>query len=555
MIKKKDLKRNLIATSILLLVVAAFGFSQSKTQIELKDNWYYLNGQKFFIKAIGYEIGARPGQHPYEDAKKDDLELMKFDLDRIKEGGYNTIRTWSQYSEAQLKLVQESGLKLIMGLEINPEADYGDPKFIKDSEKELKRVMKYAKNYDCIISYLVINEPQTDHIHSVTGKAFVDLMKLLINVIHQDHPGIPVTLSANAMISDYMDESIFDVYAYNCYDHNEGQTVTMGFKDYIKGLNELNGLNKPFITTEFGYSVSPEGGIGQYGSNTLVQQSNGLISNYRDLIDAGAVGMCPFYYADGWWKGGDKSLHNINQPEEWFGFWGYKDVNDKYGSPRPVWFAMRDYMKGLIISPKNKSIHTNTQIPLELFNTNDVKKVVVKYLDEVIYDKNITNEGYFADQLKIDPDGIEDMELAFEFYDVDNNIIKNESIMILASKSPFELPKLTIEVTPGKDLNEGKIGSIKTKIETKENFKLVGELKLSYNTHLGWDVGPQASISITDQLNNKTITAENFFNIPDNCWVVNASAGVFVQYGKFIFKIHDQKIIYRGDWAKEVGRK
>lgn len=549
------MKRNLIVTSILLFVVVIFGYSQSKTKIELKDNWYYLNGQKFFIKAIGYEIGARPGQHPYEDAKKDDLELMKFDLEKIKEGGYNTIRTWSQYSEAQLKLVQESGLKLIMGLEINPEADYGDPKFIKDSEKELKRVMKYAKNYDCIISYLVINEPQTDHIHSVTGKAFVDLMKLLINVIHQDHPGIPVTLSANAMISDYMDESIFDVYAYNCYDHNEGQTATMGFKDYIKGLNKLNGLNKPFITTEFGYSVSPEGGFGEYGSNTLTQQSDGLISNYRDLIDAGAVGMCPFYYADGWWKGGDKSLHNINQPEEWFGFWGYKDVNDKYGSPRPVWFAMRDYMKGLIISPKNKSIHTNTQIPLELFNTEEVKKVVVKYLDKVIYERNITSEGYFADQLTIDPDGIEDMELAFEFYDVDNNIIKNESILILASKTPFELPKLTIEVTPGKDLNEGKIGSIKTNIETKENFKLVGDLTLSYNTHLGWDVGPQASVSINDQLNKKIITAENFFNIPDNCWIVNASAGVFVQYGKFIFKIHDQKIIYRGDWAKEVGRK
>ncbi len=99
---------------------------------------------------------------------------------------------------------------------------------------------------------------------------------------------------------------IFDVYAYNCYDHNEGQTATMGFKDYIKGLNELNGLDKPFITTEFGYSVSPEGGNGRYGSNTLKQQSDGLISNYRDLIDAGAVGMCPFYYADGWWKGGDK---------------------------------------------------------------------------------------------------------------------------------------------------------------------------------------------------------------------------------------------------------
>ena len=36
--------------------------------------------------------------------------------------------------------------------------------------------------------------------------------------------------------------------------------------------------------------------------------------------------MCPFYYADGWWKGGEKSIHHIEQPEEWFGFWGYKDL-------------------------------------------------------------------------------------------------------------------------------------------------------------------------------------------------------------------------------------
>ena len=265
--------------------------------------------------------------------------------------------------------------------------------------------------------------------------------------------------------------------------------------------------------------------------------------------------MCPFYYADGWWKGGEKSDHSLDQPEEWFGFWGYSDLNDKFGSPRPVWFAMRDYMKGLIISPKNKSMHTNTKIPLELYNNKDVKKVVVKFRDKVIYAKNITNEGYFADQLTIDPVGIEDMELAFEFYDGDNEIIKSETINILASKTAFELPRLTIEVTPGKDLNKGKIASIKTKIETKENFKLVDDLKLSYNTHLGWEIGPQASVSISDQLDKKIITSENFFNIPDNCWVVNASAGISVQYGKFIFKIHDQKIIFRGDWAKEVGRK
>jgi hypothetical protein len=540
---------------MLLLISSAFtGYSQTKTKIELKDNWYYLNGQKYFIKAIGYEINARPGQHPYEDQKTDDLDLLKFDLKVIKEGGYNTIRTWSQLSENQLKLVQESGLKLIMGIDVKPDENYADPKFVKACVDKVKKTTAYAKNYDCIITYLVINEPQTDHIHQVTGKAFVDLMKTLIDTIHKEQPGIPVTLSANAMISDYMDESYFDVYAYNCYDHTEGQTATMGFADFIKGLNELNGLNKPFITTEFGYSVSHKA-LGRYGGNTLKQQSDGVIANYRDLIDAGAVGMCPFYYADGWWKGGDAKSHGLDQPEEWFGFWGYSDLNDKYGSPRPVWFAMRDYMKGLIISPKSNSIHTGTSIPLELYNDNTVKKVVVKVHDKVIYSKEISNEGYFSDQLNIDPVGIEDMELAFEFYDKDNTIIKNESIIVLASKTAIELPKLTIEVTPGKDLNDGKIASIKTKIETNENFNLLGNLNVSYNTHLGWEVGPQAAVSIQDQLDKKIITSENFFTIPDNCWIVNASAGIAVQYGKFIFKIHDQKIMYRGNWAKEVGRK
>ena len=528
--------------------------AQPKTHIEIKDNWYWLNGERFFIKAIGYEIGARPGQHPYQGVRSDDLDLLKFDLKVIKEAGYNTIRTWSQFSEPQLQLVQNSGLKLIMGIDISPDKDYGDPKFVSECEVKLMKVMNYAKKYDCIISYLILNEPQTDHVHAVTGKAFVGLMKRLTEIIHKEHIGIPVTISANAMISDYIDENIFDVYAYNCYDHTEAQTATMGFKDYIKGLVDLNGRTKPFITTEFGYSVSHKG-FGRYGGQTLTQQSNGLIANYRDLLDAGAVGMCPFYYADGWWKGDDAHYHNADQPEEWFGFWGYSDVNDKYGSPRPVWFAMRDYMKALIISPKNNDIYQSGKIPLELFTDKDVSKVEVKLNDKVLFSKNITKEGYFADQLNIAPKGIEDLELGFEFYNKSGKLLKTESILILASDKPIELPTLTIEVTPDKDLNAGKIASVKTNIVTNENFKLGDDLRVSYNTHLGWEVGSQAIVSIKSQQDKKLIQTENFFPIPDNCWIVNASAGITVQYGKCNFRIHDQKLIYRGDWAKEVGRK
>src|ERR1035437_9291502 len=158
----KNMKTKIMLFLSLLASLFA-GYSQSKTTIEIKDNWYYLNGEKYFIKAIGYEIGARPGQHPYGGARADDLDLMKFDLKVIKEAGYNTIRTWSQFSEPQLKLVQNSGLKLIMGIDISPDKDYGDPKFVGECDVKLMKVMNYAKKYDCIITYLILNEPQTDH--------------------------------------------------------------------------------------------------------------------------------------------------------------------------------------------------------------------------------------------------------------------------------------------------------------------------------------------------------------------------------------------------------
>jgi hypothetical protein len=544
-------------TSVLLLLwplaTAAWGQAPSETQIEIKDNWYHLNGQKFFIKAIGYEIGARPGQHPYQGKRADDLDLMKFDLKVIKEGGYNAIRTWSQFSEPQLQLVQESGLKLIMGTDIPPNQDYGDPDFVRECEDSLRKVLSYARKYDCIITYLILNEPHTDHLHKVTGRAFVNLMQRLMDLIHKEHPGIPVTISANAMISDFLDENLFDVYAYNCYDHSEAQTATMGFTDYIRGLYELNGAKKPLIVTEFGYSVS-SGGVSRYGGNTLTQQRDGLIANYRALLDAGAVGMCPFYYADGWWKGSDASKHDRAQAEEWFGFWGYSDANDRFGSPRPVWIALRDYMKAIVISPKN-TIYTTSTIPLELYTTPEARKVVVKVRDKVVYSRALTKAGYFADELVLTPDGIEDMELAFEFFDQEDNVIKAESILVLVSPEAIVLPKLSIEVTPAADLDAAHEARITTRVETRENFLIAGDLKVSFNPHLGWQVGPQESVSLSDQADRRTIQTEHTFPIPANSWIANASAGVAVRYGKFNFRIHDQKIVFRSDWAKEIGRK
>jgi hypothetical protein len=47
------MKKQITLFILLFLTTTFMGYSQSKTRIEIKDNWYYLNNEKYFIKAIG----------------------------------------------------------------------------------------------------------------------------------------------------------------------------------------------------------------------------------------------------------------------------------------------------------------------------------------------------------------------------------------------------------------------------------------------------------------------------------------------------------------------
>ena len=163
--------RGLLALLLMqFLFVGALGQAAALTNqtmpqpiLEIKDGWYYLNGQKFFVNAIGYEIGARPGQHPYIK-RASEPERVKRDMAVIKEGGFNAIRTWSELSEEELKVVQASGLKVIFGIGIAPASDFGDPAVVKGHMSIVNKVLAYSKHYDSIITYLIMNEPMPQHI-------------------------------------------------------------------------------------------------------------------------------------------------------------------------------------------------------------------------------------------------------------------------------------------------------------------------------------------------------------------------------------------------------
>lgn len=548
------MKNNCLPAALLIGFVFAGALAHAEQQtndtgpvsrLEIKDGWYYIDGQKFFVNALGYEIGARPGQNPKVN-RASEPGRVKNDLDVIKKAGFNAIRTWSELSEEELEVVQASGLKVVLGLEIQPEEDFSDPEVVDRFMDTVRNVLAYSKDYDCVITYIIMNEPMPQHIQKVGAQATVDLWIKIRDLIHQEHPGIPVTISGNSAITEFVDMNVFDVYGYNAYDY-DGFNYTHGFANASRILPQMNGQDKPLLLTEFGLSVSRDEGEARYGGNTLSAQMEMLPWYYRQLLDAGAAGACPFYYADGWWKGEEPAKHD-DTPEEWFGFWGYRDAEDTVGYPRPVWHAMKQYNSALISSPRNQVFYRNV-IPLEIFLQADVTNIKVVYQDRVIYSREDIANSYLQDSISFAGEGLSDRELIFEFYDKDQKLVKLESIIVLTADEEVNWPKVTIK-TPVENLEESQQVTVEIALENNPVFTLAEEVRYLYSTHIGWSRGERRRWAIDPAMKNQKMT--DSYVVPEESPLLGLYVGTEISYGKFVKTIHDEHLIYRGTWADPI---
>ncbi|MCB9013377.1 MAG: hypothetical protein H6539_04985, partial [Bacteroidales bacterium] len=277
-------------------------------------------------------------------------------------------------------------------------------------------------------------------------------------------------------------------------------------------------------------------------------------------LDAGATGACPFYYADGWWKGKEDSIHN-NVPEEWFGFFGYSDLNDTIGSARPVWGALKTYMKGLVLSPKNGDV-LDGEIPVEVYVDKEVALIECRYHDRLIFSKKIEGHAYLNSRIDCEEIlgsdttlKIKDAELVFSFLNSKDKVLKSESIIVLVSKTKITLPELKISLSTDDLSKAGKL-VMKISISNMGPFKFAGNLKYNFNSHIGWSTGATGAFDLS-AINgmpswNNGIELLQETDIPQDCMVMTPSAGILIKYGKFKTIIHDQTLLYRGNWADPI---
>lgn len=516
--------------------------------VQIANGWYYIDGKKFFVKGIGYETHTRPGQAPW--IYKFDADLIRFDLDRIKNAGFNTIRTWGAITEEELKLVEESGLKILFGIWIDPAGDFGSQSFRTSALNQVNAVLNYSNKYKSIIGYLIMNEPQVAHIYNAGAQNLLSLWQAVKDLIHQRHVGVPVSFS-NTIVGDYISTDIFDFTAYNAYIYNP---VTIsgshGYAGYLSFLKNNRASQKPFIVTEYGLSVSPgtPGTQYTYGGNTLAQQTSGNLLMYRSLIDAGAQGGVVFQYHDGWWKGGNEFVHD-STPEEWFGLIEFANQNDKFGSPRPVWSAYTTYNKAIITEPKNEKIY-GEQIPIEIFTTEDVRSFTIVMNDSTVLTQNVSS-NYFSGNLSLKLiEQVKDLELTFHFFDASGVELKSEAISVLCSKKQLQLPEIKMQIVPA-SLNPGSKNYVLVDITNDSLFTIEGN-KVDYvvHPHIGFDEGTAKSKVITLLDNNYPFTDN--FDIPKETKAATFGAGFTIEHGKFSKRIFTQLILTHGTWANPI---
>lgn len=114
-------------------------------EVGISGDWLTVGGERFLVVGVGYEYYSRPGQAPWK--KKSEPGVMREDFRRIREAGFNTIRTWGPLDDEQLKLAADYGLWVIQGLWIKPDADFNDPDFRRETlefyEREVTRSAKH----------------------------------------------------------------------------------------------------------------------------------------------------------------------------------------------------------------------------------------------------------------------------------------------------------------------------------------------------------------------------------------------------------------------------
>jgi hypothetical protein len=183
-----------------------------------------------------------------------------------------------------------------------------------------------------------------------------------------------------------------------------------------------------------------------------------------------------------------------------------------------------------------------------MFLQPDVESVRVVYEDRVVYSRQGVS-GHLADVLSLPDEGLTDRELIFEFYDSRQELLKLESIIVLTGDEEIDWPSISIS-TAMKNLDETQEIAVELRLVNGDVFTLAGDVRYLFSTHIGWSKGERRRWEIDPARREQAL--EDRYVVPEESPLLGLYAGADISHGKFVKTIHDQQLIYRGDWADPI---
>lgn len=421
--------------------------------IEIKDGWIYIDGEKFFVKGVGYS-GWRPHQLPWQE--RPDPLLMENDFRLISEAGFNSIRTWSALNAKELELARKYGLMVLQGIFVDPTRDFASPIYQNYVVTTVKNQVKFYIKEPNILMFLVANEPPIERVRTSGVRNMEKILGLMVDAVHELGPNKLVTFSNWVQLA-FINHDLLPIIAFNVYMY-EPHIVShaLSYKGYVEWLKGKHAQDKPLIITELGLSVSIYG-PGKYGrgGNTEEEQRDGTLMMYDDIVNAGAVGGCVFEWNDEWWKNyessGDQHKHDTTDPEEWFGVIEIKDeTSDLKGRARLAYQALKEYNQAIITNPKNIEFYKG-KIPIEVYTTDNVKKLYYRINNGAWNSLDKTGRNWWATiwDSTLSSDGKQILEIQAQD-EADIIICNNKRIFWINNQPDFVPSVLKVLVTTDK---------------------------------------------------------------------------------------------------------
>lgn len=469
-------------------------------EMEIRDGWFYLEGEKFLVVGVGYEIGARPGRVPWDHEFRPDL--LHADFKRIRDAGFNAIRCWAPMTDEELDVAAKYGLWVIQGLWIDPKGDFNNPDFRRNCvnyiESEIKRLSKHPN----ILGYLLMNEPHGKAVFEAGVEEFRDFLHEIAKAARKADSERPFSFS-NCVYTDFLNLEEFPFIAHNAYPYSPVTIEkALGYRGYLEYLKKEHAGNKPLIITEFGLSVSPLGDGRGYGGNSLEEQKEGVLKMWGDILDSGATGGCVFMWIDGWWKHENPNKHDPHA-EEWYGLLSADE--DFMGTPRPVYHAMKDYNRFITVNPKN-GVAYKEKIPIEIWGP---EMVGVYYRINGGQWKDIPKRGKWWWKRIEKTSALKEGWCEMEIRGVKSggDMTGSKKIDLLINQTEKYSPPLKVEIiTPKSKYPINKPIDVKIRVTDPANKPVAGiKLRVERFIHTGWNEYGTETITGKDGIASATL--------------------------------------------------